>query len=120
MIIFKILAMIIEVKRFISFLFFVILSIQIQAQVGDKIGNYNVVWESPSLDATGQMPLGNGDIAAGVYAISDGDLYLLLSKNDAFTKLLLRGFIPVMQLACFWEEFVIHSEKRFFFNIFRK
>lgn len=46
---------------------------------------YNVVWETPSQDASGQMPLGNGDIAAGVYAIEDGDLYLLLSKNDAFT-----------------------------------
>ena len=47
---------------------------------------YNVIWESPSKDASGQMPLGNGDIAAGVYAIEDGDLYLLLSKNDAFTQ----------------------------------
>lgn len=46
---------------------------------------YNVVWESPSEDASGQMPLGNGDIAAGVYAIEDGDLYLLLAKNDALT-----------------------------------
>ena len=50
-----------------------------------QIDNYNVVWESPSKDPSGQMPLGNGDIAAGVYAIEDGDLYLLLSKNDAFT-----------------------------------
>ncbi|MCP4455567.1 MAG: hypothetical protein GY809_29255, partial [Planctomycetes bacterium] len=49
------------------------------------IEQYNVVWESPSKDHTGQMPLGNGDIAAGVYAIEDDDLYLLLSKNDAFT-----------------------------------
>jgi hypothetical protein len=49
------------------------------------IERYNVVWESPSQDHTGQMPLGNGDIAAGVYAIEDDDLYLLLSKNDAFT-----------------------------------
>jgi len=31
------------------------------------------------------MPLGNGDIAAGVYAIEDDALYLLLAKNDAFT-----------------------------------
>ncbi len=46
---------------------------------------YNVVWESPSKDATGQMPLGSGDIAAGVYAIENDALYLLLSKNDAFT-----------------------------------
>jgi hypothetical protein len=28
--------------------------------------------------------IGNGDIAAGVYAIENGDLFLLLSKNDAF------------------------------------
>ena len=46
---------------------------------------YNVIWESPSKDASGQMPLGNGDIAAGVYAVEDGDLYLLLAKNDALT-----------------------------------
>ena len=50
-----------------------------------SMGRYNIVWESPSQDHTGQMPLGNGDIAAGVYAIENGDLYLLLSKNDAFT-----------------------------------
>ncbi|MCK5834978.1 MAG: hypothetical protein KAG98_04535 [Lentisphaeria bacterium] len=56
------------------------------ASTQDKaIDNYNVTWESPSKDKTGQMPLGNGDIAAGVYAIQDGDLYLLLAKNDAFT-----------------------------------
>ena len=51
---------------------------------GKPIGRYNVVWASASKDASGQMPLGNGDIAAGVYAIEDGDLYLLLAKNDAF------------------------------------
>ena len=50
-----------------------------------SMGRYNIVWESPSQDHTGQMPLGNGDIAAGVYAIENGDLFLLLSKNDAFT-----------------------------------
>ncbi len=52
---------------------------------GGTIDRYNVVWESPSKDETGQMPLGNGDIAAGVCAIENGDLYLLLAKNDAFT-----------------------------------
>lgn len=49
------------------------------------LARHYVVWKRPSKDVTGQMPLGNGDIAAGVYAIEDGDLYLLLSKNDAFT-----------------------------------
>ena len=50
-----------------------------------SMARYNVVWEGPSKDDTGQMPLGNGDIAAGLCAIEDGDLYLLLAKNDAFT-----------------------------------
>lgn len=45
---------------------------------------YNVTWDSPSQNAAGTMPIGNGDIGANVYAIEDGDLYLLLSKNDAF------------------------------------
>jgi len=49
-----------------------------------RVSRYNVVWTRPSQDATGVMPLGNGDIAAGVYAIEEGDLYLLLAKNDAF------------------------------------
>jgi len=47
---------------------------------------YNVVWNSPSTDRTGVMPLGNGDIAAGVCAIEGDALYLLLSKNDAFDE----------------------------------
>ena len=49
-----------------------------------RMGRYDVVWNSPSKDATGVMPIGNGDIAAGVYAIENGDLFLLLSKNDAY------------------------------------
>ena len=49
-----------------------------------RMGRYNVIWISPSKDASGVMPLGNGDLGVGVYAIENGDLYLLLSKNDAF------------------------------------
>ena len=51
-----------------------------------RMERYNVVWASASRDATGVMPLGNGDIAAGVYAIEGGDLYLLLAKNDAYNS----------------------------------
>ena len=51
-----------------------------------RMSRYNVVWESPSKDATGVMPLGNGDIAAGVYVIEGGDLHLLLAKNDAYNS----------------------------------
>jgi hypothetical protein len=51
------------------------------------ISRYNVIWNSPSKDPSGVMPIGNGDIAAGVYAIESGDLFLLLAKNDAYTYL---------------------------------
>ena len=51
----------------------------------ESLNKYNIVWDSPSKDASGVMPIGNGDIAAGVYAIENGDLYLLLAKNDAYT-----------------------------------
>jgi hypothetical protein len=51
---------------------------------GYRIGRYDIVWNSPSRDASGVMPVGNGDIAAGVYAIEDDDIYLLLAKNDAY------------------------------------
>ncbi len=48
------------------------------------VSRYDVVWNSPSQNAAGSMPIGNGDLAANVYAVSNGDLYLLLSKSDAF------------------------------------
>lgn len=54
-------------------------------QTKQQLKEYNVIWNTPSKDKTGQMPLGNGDIAAGVYAIENDNLYLLLAKNDAFT-----------------------------------
>ena len=49
-----------------------------------SVSRYNVVWNTPSKNASGAMPIGNGDIAASVSAIENGDLYLLLAKNDAY------------------------------------
>ena len=58
---------------------------QTDEQAAQRMARYNVVWTSPSKDASGAMPIGNGDLAAGVYAIENGDLYLLLGRNDAFS-----------------------------------
>jgi len=52
-----------------------------------RMTRYNVIWRTPSKNESGVMPVGNGDLAAGVYAIENGDLYLLLSKNDAYNYL---------------------------------
>ena len=51
------------------------------AQAADS---YNVVWDSPSTDAHGSMPLGNGDIGLNAWAQADGTIHLLISKTDAW------------------------------------
>ena len=44
----------------------------------------NVVWDSPSADSLGSMPLGNGDVGINLWVEPDGDLLFYISKVDAF------------------------------------
>jgi len=39
-----------------------------------QLDAYNVVWDSPSQDCHGFMPIGNGDLAANVWLEPTGDL----------------------------------------------
>ncbi len=43
-------------------------------------------WTSPSGNAAGSMPLGNGDIGINVWAERDGDLLLYLGKGDSWDE----------------------------------
>jgi len=45
---------------------------------------FNVVWDSPSTNHHGSMPLGNGDIALNAWTTQDGDLQFYISKTDAW------------------------------------
>lgn len=55
--------------------------------IADRLDRYNVVWTSPSADATGSMPIGNGDVAANVWVeAATGDLLILLAKHDAIDE----------------------------------
>lgn len=47
---------------------------------------YNIVWNSPSKDAFGSMPLGNGDICLNAWIEQDGDLRFYISKTDAWDE----------------------------------
>lgn len=47
-------------------------------------GLHNVVWDTPSQDHNGSMPLGNGDIGLNAWAQADGSLHVLISKTDAW------------------------------------
>jgi len=45
----------------------------------------NVVWDTPSTDSSGSMPLGNGDIGLNLWVEPNGDLVFYLSKTDAWS-----------------------------------
>ena len=45
---------------------------------------YDVTWNSPSADASGSMPLGNGDIGLNAWVEPSGDLLFYISKTDAW------------------------------------
>ncbi|MEO0250318.1 MAG: DUF5703 domain-containing protein [candidate division WOR-3 bacterium] len=47
----------------------------------------NVVWNTPSQDSSGSMPLGNGDIGANIWVEPNGDLVFYLSKTDAWSEI---------------------------------
>ena len=49
------------------------------------MNQYNVIWDSPSEDYNGSMPIGNGDLAANVWVEPSGDLIFLVSKSDAWS-----------------------------------
>jgi alpha-L-fucosidase 2 len=60
-----------------------------QAQEGDilaKTSSYNIVWDTPSVNSLGSMPIGNGDIGMNVWVEGNGDLFLYLSKTDAWSE----------------------------------
>ena len=50
-----------------------------------SMNQYNVIWDSPSEDYNGSMPIGNGDLAANVWVEPSGDLIFLVSKSDAWS-----------------------------------
>jgi alpha-L-fucosidase 2 len=49
---------------------------------------YNVIWDSPSKDFNGSMPLGNGDIGLNLWVEAGGDLIFYISKTDAWDELM--------------------------------
>lgn len=70
-------------KLIIFFLLF--LQIDIYAQ-SDIVNNYSVLWDSPSKDASGAMPIGNGEVGANVWMEENGNLVFYLSRTDAWAE----------------------------------
>lgn len=69
-------------KRFLSALLLMLIVFQCAGcdkddlTPAENMWRYNVEWATPSKDPSGVVPIGNGDIAAGVYDIK----YTMLVK----------------------------------------
>ena len=56
------------------------------AMVAWPLEKHNVVWDSPSPDSKGSMPIGNGDIGLNVWVEPSGDLCFYIGKTDAWDE----------------------------------
>ena len=54
--------------------------------IAQRISEYNVVWNTPSLHSGGSMPLGNGAMGMNVWVEEGGDLLFYLSRTDAMSE----------------------------------
>ncbi|MCY1719346.1 DUF5703 domain-containing protein [Prolixibacteraceae bacterium Z1-6] len=45
---------------------------------------YNVVWDAPSDDHNGSMPLGNGDVGLNIWVENNGDICFFIGKTDSW------------------------------------
>jgi hypothetical protein len=50
----------------------------------NSVNEYDVIWQSPSSNADGSMPLGNGDIGLNAWITPDGDLNFYIGKTDSW------------------------------------
>lgn len=51
-----------------------------------ELGKYDVVWDTPSRDWNGTMPIGNGEIGVNAWWEEGGDLRLLIARTDAWDE----------------------------------
>ncbi len=54
----------------------------------EKLDAYDVVWKSPSEDASGSMPIGNGEVVLNAWVEnSTGDLLFYIGRTDALSEI---------------------------------
>jgi hypothetical protein len=52
----------------------------------NPLDRYNVVWKTPSRNAAGSMPIGNGEVGLNVWVEEDGDLRFYIARTDAWSE----------------------------------
>jgi hypothetical protein len=52
----------------------------------DGLDDCNVAWATPSNNAAGSMPIGNGEVGLNVWAEPEGDLLFYIARTDAWSE----------------------------------
>ena len=47
---------------------------------------YNIVWNTPSANASGSMPIGNGEVGANFWVEQNGDIVFYISRTDSWSE----------------------------------
>lgn len=51
-----------------------------------SVSDYNVVWDTPSQNAAGSMPIGNGEVGSNFWVEPSGDMVFYISRTDAWSE----------------------------------
>lgn len=65
-------------------LFVSALGLGLGAWAASPVDAYDVIWDRPSTNHHGSMPLGNGDVALNAWFTPAGELHFYLGKSDAW------------------------------------
>jgi hypothetical protein len=57
------------------------------ARANDWTDPYDVIWTTPSQDAAGSMPMGNGEVGINLWVEENGDLNFYISRSDSFSEI---------------------------------
>ncbi len=74
-------------KRGSLFLVIVTCMMAVSCQQEPCVSDYNVVWDSPSENAAGCMPIGNGEVGANLWVEPSGDIVFYLSRTDSWSEI---------------------------------
>lgn len=69
------------------FLGILLLLSAIGGKAQNNIAPYNVQWTSQSINSSGSMPMGNGDIGANLWVDQEGVLQFYISKTDSHSEI---------------------------------
>lgn len=74
------------IQRILAVLLGLLFPVVVACAGVDGVGEYNVVWDTPSQNSHGSMPLGNGDVGVNAWVEPGGDIVFYISKTDAWDE----------------------------------